>query len=97
MLKGIDISNNNKGLKLADTNLLYVMKATQGISFVDKYCDPWVQWFAPKVSDNNFAASVLTNGSYCAVFINYKSVSVFGKPSENALISWSSSTFGSAV
>lgn len=53
-------------------------------------------WFAPKVSDNNFAANVLTNGSYCAVFINHESVSVLGKPSESALISWSSSPFGSA-
>lgn len=44
MLKGIDISNNNKGLNLTDTSLLYVMKATQGTSFVDRYCDPWVQW-----------------------------------------------------
>lgn len=44
MLKGIDISNNNKGLNLTDTSLLYIMKATQGTSFVDRYCDPWVQW-----------------------------------------------------
>ena len=43
MLYGIDISNNNKGLVLTDTNLLYIMKATEGTSFVDRYCDPWVQ------------------------------------------------------
>lgn len=53
-------------------------------------------WFHPMVSANNFAASVLTNGSYCAVFIDSKSVSVFGNPDENALVSWSSSPFGSA-
>lgn len=40
MITGIDISNNNKGLNLTDTSLLYVMKATEGTSFVDKYCDP---------------------------------------------------------
>lgn len=44
MLRGIDISNNNKDLKLTDTSLLYVMKATQDTWFVDRYCDPWVQW-----------------------------------------------------
>lgn len=53
-------------------------------------------WFNPKVSNNNFAASVLTNGLYCAVFISNMSVSVFGNPSESALVNWSSSPFGSA-
>ena len=45
MLHGIDISNHQKGLQLSTSNAdLYVMKATEGTGFVDKYCDPWVQW-----------------------------------------------------
>ena len=45
MLYGIDISNHQKGLQLSTSAAdLYVMKATEGTSFVDKYCDPWVQW-----------------------------------------------------
>lgn len=45
MLYGIDISNHQRGLQLS-TNAadLYVMKATEGTSFVDRYCDSWVQW-----------------------------------------------------
>ena len=53
-------------------------------------------WFAPKVSSNNFTANVLTTGAYCAVFIDQNSVSVFGTPSADALVNWSSSPFGSA-
>lgn len=53
-------------------------------------------WFHPMVSDNNFVASVLTTGAYCAVFINHGSISVFGTPAVEALVSWSSSPFGSA-
>ena len=53
-------------------------------------------WFAPKVSSNNFTASVLTTGAYCAVFIDQNSVSVFGTPDADALVNWSSSPFGSA-
>lgn len=53
-------------------------------------------WFNPKVSDNNFAASVLTTGEYNAVFINGEAISVFGSPDSGALINWSSSPFGSA-
>lgn len=53
-------------------------------------------WFNPKVSDNNFAASVLTTGAYNAVFINGEAISVFGSPDSGALINWSSSPFGSA-
>ena len=52
-------------------------------------------WFNPRVA-NNFAASVLTTGIYCAVFINGNSISVFGNPDADALISWSSSPFGCA-
>ena len=45
MLYGIDISNHQKGLQLSTSAAdLYIMKATEGTSFVDKWCDPWVQW-----------------------------------------------------
>lgn len=45
MLYGIDISNHQGGLELsADDADFYVMKATEGTSYVDRCCDPWVQW-----------------------------------------------------
>lgn len=45
MLYGIDISNHQKGLQLSTSAAdMYIMKATEGTSYVDKYCDPWVQW-----------------------------------------------------
>lgn len=47
MLRGIDISNWQAGLD-ADSvfpNVDFVIcKATEGVSFVDSYCDGWVQW-----------------------------------------------------
>lgn len=47
MLRGIDISNWQAGLD-ADAvfpNVDFVIcKATEGIAFVDGYCDSWVQW-----------------------------------------------------
>ena len=47
MLRGIDISNWQAGLD-ADAvfpNVDFVIcKATEGIGFVDGYCDSWVQW-----------------------------------------------------
>ena len=47
MLRGIDISNWQAGLD-ADSvfpNVDFVIcKATEGIDFVDGYCDDWVQW-----------------------------------------------------
>lgn len=47
MLRGIDISNWQAGLD-ADAvfpNVDFVIcKATEGIDFVDGYCDSWVQW-----------------------------------------------------
>ena len=47
MLRGIDISNWQAGLD-ADSvfpNVDFVIcKATEGIAFVDGYCDSWVQW-----------------------------------------------------
>ena len=47
MLRGIDISNWQAGLD-ADSvfpNVDFVIcKATEGIGFVDRYCDGWVQW-----------------------------------------------------
>lgn len=47
MLRGIDISNWQAGLD-ADAvfpNVDFVIcKATEGIGFVDGYCDDWVQW-----------------------------------------------------
>lgn len=45
MLYGIDISNHQKGLQLSTSDAdLYIMKATEGTDYVDRYCDPWVQW-----------------------------------------------------
>ena len=52
-------------------------------------------WFSPKVSGFNFTASVLTNGSYNAVYIDQNSISVYGTPAETALVNWNSSPFGS--
>ena len=47
MLRGIDISNWQAGLD-ADSvfpNVDFVIcKATEGVGFVDGYCDGWVQW-----------------------------------------------------
>lgn len=47
MLRGIDISNWQAGLD-ADSvfpNVDFVIcKATEGVDFVDGYCDSWVQW-----------------------------------------------------
>lgn len=47
MLRGIDISNWQAGLD-ADAvfpNVDFVIcKATEGVGFVDGYCDSWVQW-----------------------------------------------------
>lgn len=47
MLRGIDISNWQAGL---DANAVFpnvdfvICKATEGVGFVDRYCDGWVQW-----------------------------------------------------
>ena len=44
MLKGIDISNWQKGFSLADTKPGFVIvKATEGLTFTDKCCDGFVQ------------------------------------------------------
>lgn len=44
ILKGIDISNHQKGFSLSATNPDFVIvKATEGLRFVDKYCDGFVQ------------------------------------------------------
>ena len=45
MLYGIDISSWQNGLQLSTSDAdFYVMKATEGTSYVDRCCDPWVQW-----------------------------------------------------
>lgn len=45
MLRGIDISNWQKGLDLSKLNVDFaIIKATEGVNFVDAYCDNWVQW-----------------------------------------------------
>lgn len=45
MVYGIDISNWQNGLQLSTSDAdFYVMKATEGTSYVDRCCDPWVQW-----------------------------------------------------
>lgn len=44
VLKGIDISNHQKGFSLSATNPDFVIvKATEGLGLVDKYCDGFVQ------------------------------------------------------
>lgn len=44
VLRGIDISNHQKGFSLSATNPDFVIvKATEGLGFVDKYCDGFVQ------------------------------------------------------
>ena len=44
VLKGIDISNHQKGFNLSATKPDFVIvKATEGLGFVDKYCDGFVQ------------------------------------------------------
>ena len=44
MLKGIDISNWQGGLNLFNLDVDFaIMKATEGLDFVDSYCDNWVQ------------------------------------------------------
>lgn len=44
VLKGIDISNHQRGFSLSATNPDFVIvKATEGLGFVDKYCDGFVQ------------------------------------------------------
>lgn len=45
-MRGIDISNWQAGLKISnhlDQIGFCICKATEGVSFVDRYCDPWVQ------------------------------------------------------
>lgn len=44
VLKGIDISNHQKGFNLSATKPDFVIvKATEGLGFVDKYCEGFVQ------------------------------------------------------
>ena len=44
VLKGIDISSHQKGFSLSATNPDFVIvKATEGLGLVDKYCDGFVQ------------------------------------------------------
>lgn len=43
-MNGIDISNHQAGLNLANVPCDFVIcKATEGIGFVDRYCDGWIQ------------------------------------------------------
>ena len=45
VLKGIDISNWQRGFDLASTKPDFVIaKATEGLNFVDKSCDGFVQY-----------------------------------------------------
>lgn len=44
MLKGVDISNWQGGLNLNNLDIDFaIMKATEGLYFVDSFCDSWVQ------------------------------------------------------
>lgn len=43
-MRGIDISNWQAGLNIWDLDIDFaIMKATEGVGFVDRYCDNWVQ------------------------------------------------------
>lgn len=43
-MRGIDISNHQAGLNLRKLSIDFVIcKATEGIGFVDSYCDRWIQ------------------------------------------------------
>ena len=44
MLKGVDVSNWQGGLNLHNINVDFaIMKATEGLYFIDSFCDSWVQ------------------------------------------------------
>lgn len=44
MMRGIDISNWQAGFWPLKNDVDFcIMKATEGLDFVDQYCDPWVQ------------------------------------------------------
>ena len=44
VMRGIDISNWQGGLNLNSVDVDFaIMKATEGLNFVDKFCDSWVQ------------------------------------------------------
>lgn len=45
-MRGIDISNWKKGLDLGELDGVefVICKATEGLGFVDRCCDPWMQW-----------------------------------------------------
>lgn len=44
MLKGIDISHHQAGINIPETNVDFViMKATEGVGYVDEYCDKFYQ------------------------------------------------------
>lgn len=72
MLYGIDISNHQKGLTLTDPSLLHIMKATEGTSFVDKYCDPWVQWCIANGSPWGFYHFMRPNGGVAEAEFFYR-------------------------
>lgn len=45
MLQGYDVSNHQAGLDLSTLSSdFFIMKATEGLGFVDAYCDAWIQW-----------------------------------------------------
>lgn len=44
IMRGIDISNHQAGLQLSKMPIDFcIMKATEGINFVDSFCDGWVE------------------------------------------------------
>ena len=66
MLKGIDISNWQAGITPSSLPIDFcICKATEGLQFVDRYCDPWVQdcishgilWGFYHFANNNDAVS----------------------------------------
>lgn len=72
-LNGIDISNHQKGLNLKDITCDFVIcKATEGTTFVDKYCDGFMQQamkLGKKVGVYHFASGKTTGKAEADFFL----------------------------
>ena len=83
----IDISNHQAGLNLETLFAKnpdldgVIVKATEGTGFVDKYCDPWVQWL---IKNNkpwgfyHFLSGTKTSGAEEADYFYKHCVNYFG-------------------
>ena len=71
-LNGIDISNHQKGLNLKDITCDFVIcKATEGTTFVDKYCDGFMQQamkLGKKVGVYHFASGKTTGKAEAGIY-----------------------------